>query len=391
MEARVTQARISTRRRSPERRVELAAAAAELFFRRGYHRVSVADVAAAVGVTAPAVYRHHAGKQALLAAAVHSGLDVAEAALEEGGDLDRVLENLAGAALERRDVWVLLSRELRFLAPESRDEVQRRVDGVAHVLDEAVVAERPAAPAGDRRLLVTAALAVLSAPSLWQAQLPRAEYRRELARVAAAVCRAELSQQVPEAPARPARRRARHRGEELLEVAIELFHERSYDAVSLDDIGAVVGIAGPSIYHHFPTKADILVAAFSRATESLSRSGSAPAPVDARSVLAERVADYTALGIDQRALFGVYVSEAIHLPPEAGRRINAALRADFEDWVSALRACTPALDADQCTLRVGAARSIVNDLVRLGRFHARPAISAEIRQLALVAMSSPAG
>jgi AcrR family transcriptional regulator len=49
------------------RREQILQAAAELFAARGAHAVGVDDVGAAVGVTGPAIYRHFASKDAMLA------------------------------------------------------------------------------------------------------------------------------------------------------------------------------------------------------------------------------------------------------------------------------------------------------------------------------------
>src|SRR5689334_23047082 len=51
-----------------ERRERYLRAAAELFAARGFHAVSIEELSAAVGVTGPALYRHFAGKEAVLAA-----------------------------------------------------------------------------------------------------------------------------------------------------------------------------------------------------------------------------------------------------------------------------------------------------------------------------------
>src|SRR5580692_11933338 len=48
------------------RRGEILAAAAALFARRGFHGVSIDDIGAAVGMSGPALYRHFAGKEAVL-------------------------------------------------------------------------------------------------------------------------------------------------------------------------------------------------------------------------------------------------------------------------------------------------------------------------------------
>ena len=50
------------------RRSALLAAAARLFAEHGYSGTSIEDLGAEAGVSGPALYRHFAGKQAILAA-----------------------------------------------------------------------------------------------------------------------------------------------------------------------------------------------------------------------------------------------------------------------------------------------------------------------------------
>lgn len=40
----------------------------------------------------------------------------------------------------------------------------------------------------------------------------------------------------------------------ILDVSLELFSKRGYDAVTVEDIAKVVGIKAPSLYNHFPSK-----------------------------------------------------------------------------------------------------------------------------------------
>ena len=370
-----------TRPKSEERARGLALAAAEQFYRLGFHHVTLADVAAAVGVTAPAVYRHYRNKQALLAGAMMSGIDVADAAIDaaEGRSLDDLTNLLADAALSRRDVWVLLQRELRHLDGDERSVVLTRFRRMVARFTGWVAAERPAASSDELALLVTAALAVLASPSVNRVTLARADYQRLLGAAAAAACRTTLPPTTAVATARSsaAADGSRSRGEQLLDAAIRLFHQRGYSAVSLDDIGAEAGIAGPSIYYHFATKAELLVTAFSRAADRLSatRPGTAGTLVDL-------VRHYTEFAVQERELFDVYVLESINLPPEAGRRITSALRAEVDEWVAALRRERPALTEPQCRVLVHAARAVVQDVVRIGQLRARPGISAEIQALA---------
>jgi AcrR family transcriptional regulator len=56
------------RRRDPHRRQRILTAAAELVAERGYHDVGISEIAAAAGVTGPAIYRHFDNKSAVLVA-----------------------------------------------------------------------------------------------------------------------------------------------------------------------------------------------------------------------------------------------------------------------------------------------------------------------------------
>jgi AcrR family transcriptional regulator len=58
----------SRSRAKADRRAALLDAAARLFADRGFERVTLEDIGGAAGISGPAVYRHFAGKQAVLAA-----------------------------------------------------------------------------------------------------------------------------------------------------------------------------------------------------------------------------------------------------------------------------------------------------------------------------------
>jgi AcrR family transcriptional regulator len=68
-------------RMKAERRLLLVRAASRLFAERGFRAVSMEDLAAEAGVSGPAVYRHFASKEALLADLL---IDVSEQLLEQG-------------------------------------------------------------------------------------------------------------------------------------------------------------------------------------------------------------------------------------------------------------------------------------------------------------------
>lgn len=99
------------RRRTQERRAEILEAAADLFLRDGYHRTSMGDIAAVVGITPPALYRHFAGKQQLLGQVLIGSVEVTvdrlRAVHDQGGTVRDLLDGLFTVAADRRGLLAL--------------------------------------------------------------------------------------------------------------------------------------------------------------------------------------------------------------------------------------------------------------------------------------------
>ncbi|OXM47432.1 TetR/AcrR family transcriptional regulator [Amycolatopsis alba] len=68
----------------------------------------------------------------------------------------------------------------------------------------------------------------------------------------------------------PARRgRPGYDLESLLQVAVRLFNERGYDGTSMEDLSRKLGITKSAIYHHVPSKEELLRLAVDRALNGL--------------------------------------------------------------------------------------------------------------------------
>ncbi|OBI40841.1 TetR/AcrR family transcriptional regulator [Mycobacterium sp. E796] len=59
------------------------------------------------------------------------------------------------------------------------------------------------------------------------------------------------------------------RREQLLDAAAALFAEQPYEDVMVEDIAARAGVSRASLYHYFPSKRDLYVAIFTRASQRL--------------------------------------------------------------------------------------------------------------------------
>jgi AcrR family transcriptional regulator len=84
----------------------------------------------------------------------------------------------------------------------------------------------------------------------------------------------------------PAARRGRpgYDLESLLAVAVKLFNERGYDGTSMEDLSRKLGITKSAIYHHVPSKQELLRLAVNRALDGLFAEADKLDSVDGRAV-----------------------------------------------------------------------------------------------------------
>ncbi len=120
-------------RSKADRRAAILREATRLFAARGFAGVSIEDLGSAVGVSGPAVYKHFAGKQALLGAillgASEQLLAGGRAVAERGGDAHALLDALVAFhvdfALRDADVIRVQDRDLASLEEADRHRVRR--------------------------------------------------------------------------------------------------------------------------------------------------------------------------------------------------------------------------------------------------------------------------
>jgi AcrR family transcriptional regulator len=67
----------------------------------------------------------------------------------------------------------------------------------------------------------------------------------------------------------PRRGRPGHSLDTLLDVAVAVFNERGYDATSMEELAGRLGVTKSAIYHHVPSKVELLRLALDRALDAL--------------------------------------------------------------------------------------------------------------------------
>lgn len=114
------------------RRDQILATAAELFAARGFHGVSVADLGAACGISGPALYKHFASKDAVLAEMLVSisqellgvGRERVGAAPDARAALAALVDWHVDFALRHRPLIVVQDRDWQSLPVEARERVR---------------------------------------------------------------------------------------------------------------------------------------------------------------------------------------------------------------------------------------------------------------------------
>lgn len=152
------------------------------------------------------------------------------------------------------------------------------------------------------------------------------------------------------------------RREEILDAAAVLFAERGYHGVSIDDLGAAVGISGPGIYRHFGGKEDVLAQMLLRISGHLHDEGArcvTEAP-SAAAALDALLRFHVSFSLSQPALIVVHGRELANVPEPARRQIRRLQRLYVEEWVGVLAELSPAAPPARLRVAVHAAIGLLN-------------------------------
>ncbi|MGV9822375.1 TetR/AcrR family transcriptional regulator [Nocardia xishanensis] len=365
------------KRRPKNRRAQIAAASAAAFGALGYHGVSMEDIASGLGISSAALYRHYPSKYALfreellrvgraMTESVQLPEDAAELSPEQR--LHLVLDALIGATIENRPSVTLVRWEGRYLEPADQRTLAEQQATVLDALGTELRGLRPELDDNDVRVLRAALLSAITSIADHHAALPAKSLARLLDSACSSLARAELPPAAATAePATPIEIPESFKHELLLHKAVELFHERGYPNVSVEEIASAAGLSAASaVYRFYRGKSDLLAAAFRRAADRVSAAigpavGSSDGPEAALTTLIEH---YVAGSFTERALTFVYFTEFQHVPAEERTVLRNIQRLSVEEWAKLLREVRPELSPAEARFLIHAAFALVIDLGR---------------------------
>lgn len=160
----------------------------------------------------------------------------------------------------------------------------------------------------------------------------------------------------------------------------------------MEDIGAAVGISGPSVYNHFPAKSDILVAAMFRGDEWLQveMNRAFAHATDARDGLQRLLTSYSEFAFESPELIELLVAESMHLPDTDRHRARAAQHSYIAEWVYLTTQIHPTWDPVAARIRVQATQTMMNDIALMPHLRTRPGVLTALHTIAarLLAISA---
>lgn len=142
---------------------------------------------------------------------------------------------------------------------------------------------------------------------------------------------------------------------EILRVAGELFHERGFHGVGIDEIGRRAGVSGPAVYQYFKGKNEILAVLFDQAMDLVALP-EAPHDGDPREDLEAIVRHHARFVADHRAMVSIFAHEYRFLVAPWRSRFGRRMRTHAEQWEHAIARCYP--DASPAAVAVSTQAAI---------------------------------
>ncbi|MEU2252684.1 TetR family transcriptional regulator [Nocardia xishanensis] len=364
------------RRRPRNRRAQIAATSAEAFGALGYHGVSMEEIASRLDISSTALYRHYPSKYALFreealrlstlcAEAVQLPDDLADASASLR--LQHILDTLIEKSIANRRGAALLRWQSRYLEEEDYRVLIDQLIEAYRVVGGLLAEARPGPAGADSVVLATAALSIIGSISDHHVSIPVRSLTKLLRTACLDVVRSDLPP-VGEPPVSDGATEVplRFKHELLLRRAIELFHERGYPNVSVEDIANAAELpASSAVYRFYRSKGDILAAAFRRAADRVSAAigpAIAASDGDPERALTRLIELYVAGSFAERELTFVYYAEISNVPQEDRTVLRNIQRLNVEEWAKLVVGVRRELSAAESRVLVHAAFALVVDL-----------------------------
>ncbi|HEY6799181.1 MAG TPA: TetR/AcrR family transcriptional regulator [Agromyces sp.] len=189
---------------------------------------------------------------------------------------------------------------------------------------------------------------------------------------------------VADDPVLPLTERGRQKADRraaILAAGATLFAERGYAGVTIEDLGAAVGVSGPAVYRHFSGKSAVLAAILEGASRTLLDGaeqvlGVAP---DAASALRSLIRFHVGFALSKADVIVVQDRELEQLDRDARHEVRLLQRRYVEHWVDTLSRLRPDRAETELRFRAHAAFGLLNSTPHSARIPGRRPADGTVR------------
>ena len=163
------------------------------------------------------------------------------------------------------------------------------------------------------------------------------------------------------------------RRQAILAAAATLFAQRGYAGVTIEDLGAAVGVSGPAVYRHFPGKAAVLAAILQGASRTLLDGAERvlAETSDPAAKLRELIAFHVDFALGDADVILVQDRELEQLDLGARHEVRLLQRQYVEHWVDTLARLRPDRAETELRIRAHAAFGLLNSTPHSARIPGR--------------------
>ena len=167
----------------------------------------------------------------------------------------------------------------------------------------------------------------------------------------------------------------------ILHEAARLFAERGFSGVSLEDLGAAVGVSGPAVYRHFANKQALLGAILVGVSERLLAGGQdvIAGHDDAHDQLAALVAFHVDFALSDADVIRVQDRDLASLSDDDRARVRRLQREYVELWMEVLSRLHPGRAESDLRVRAHACFGLINSTPHSMRGTRQPATDRTVR------------
>ncbi|SEC09521.1 DNA-binding transcriptional regulator, AcrR family [Paramicrobacterium humi] len=153
-----------------------------------------------------------------------------------------------------------------------------------------------------------------------------------------------------------------HRRDALLDAAAAMFAERGFNGVSMEELGAAVGVSGPAVYRHFSSKQAVLAEILIDVSTALLEGGTRRTrrEQDDEAALHALIAFHVDFALDNPDVIRVQDRDLHSLAPDEAHTVRSLQRRYVELWVGVLERLTPEVPTPRLRVRAHAAFGLMN-------------------------------